>query len=483
MNPKIALLTGLSLTIILAGGYYSANRFALKTTATEIKELEPKIRESFRNMGSEWAEGATNFSYKIEGVSLFTKTIDLKDIIISNSAKRRSEKRVISISRLSISQDDKLISINNAENAHVSIGKGYVKFKILNISKVPFQEIKKKIDDKDIAGVFKISKFDSFKINELEFKEKDSRPAQKVNLISVDKLENGAFKNLKIERLNFQEKNTEPKIEIEILSIDKLQIIPEDLIRDDKELAKATADLFGASQIEGRGMSVRENSDSQELKLNLIKITASREDSLINDIELNVSGVEVSKTALLETRILSKEILNHLKKDTFKFKTSVRLNWVSKEGDITSKISAGLDEIGSVSIEAKVSGFSKEIVKGLQESGDFEKYEDTIAFKKIGFSYVDEGLKDIGLRLAEQNGMGRDQIIQMTTTQINSDKNFSEDEKVKFTQAVRTFLNKGSKLSISFSSRKTSGAKSAEIVGAFFNQSLDNVLEVDINSN
>lgn len=483
MNSKIALSTGLALAIILAGGYYAANQFALKTAATEIKEFEPKIRESFRNMGSDWAEGATNFSYEIEGVNLFTKTIELKDIIISNTTEIKTKKRFISISRLSISQNDQLISVTRAEDLYASLGKGHVKIKKLSINNVPFQEINKKIDEKDIAGIFKISKFDGFKINEVEIKEQDSRPPQKINLISIDKLENGAFKNLKIERLIFQEKNTKPKIEIEILSIDKFHIKPEHLTGDVKELAEAMENLFGASQIEGRGMSVRENSNSQELKLDLIKIIASREDSLINDIELMVAGVEVSKNSLLEMRILSKEILNHLKKDIFKFKTGVRLNWDSKEGDINSNISAGLDEIGSLSIEAKVSGFSKETVKSLRESGDFEKYADTIAVKKIDFSYVDEGLKEIVLRLAEQNGMGRDQIIQMTTTQINSDKNFSEEEKFKFTQAITTFLDKGSKLNISVSSRKKSGVNSAEIVGAFFNQKLDNILEVGINSN
>ena len=293
-----------------------------------------------------------------------------------------------------------------------------------------------------------------------------------------------------MKELLFQERKSDPKISINQMSIDKIyDLIPvyESLSKGDK--INNLSSLLDLGFFEVKGIKIEDQTDIKSINVDSFNIKLSRDEKLINSVDISLIGFEVDKVLLEQEGFLNSQILNAFKEDKLKFNTSMNLNADYNIAEISTKISAGFEKLGKFTLETKQGGFSKDIVNYMLNNSDkigsieyTNRVNKNDTYKLLKASFSNDGLTQLTMDFAKKNtGLTPDKMANKLNKEIDKlGELLTSDIKEKTKNALTTFIKSGKGIEISIKSKDKEGITIPKLISSMMDGSLANYLELDI---
>ena len=316
-------------------------------------------------------------------------------------------------------------------------------------------------------------------------------PAE-ISLFSIDSVNSGNVENILLQGLVIQENKNGPIASLESASIDKISdLLPlfESIeVGNSGAIASNVGNLLDLGSFEVNGIKVKDPTGNNLLNLDLFNIKLTRDNKLVNSMEIKLSGLEVDKFLLEDEYDLPAEFLESFKEDKLKLNTAWSLNADYKISEITTNASLGFDKIGELSIEYSQGGFSRDLVNYALnnidsiDSREFtNRVEQDTTFKSLKFSFFNEGLIDILLKEVQKNmNLTPDEMVQMVNQEIEKSREISSDVKKKLKQALTTLVKSRKGFEISLRTKDKDGVSYPKLVDSFMNGLIWKSVELDI---
>jgi len=316
-------------------------------------------------------------------------------------------------------------------------------------------------------------------------------PAE-ISLFSIDSVNSGNVENILLQGLVIQENKNGPIASLESASIDKISdLLPlfESIeVGNSGAIASNVGNLLDLGSFEVNGIKVKDPTGNNLLNLDLFNIKLTRDNKLVNSMEIKLSGLEVDKFLLEDEYDLPAEFLESFKEDKLKLNTAWSLNADYKISEITTNASLGFDKIGELSIEYSQGGFSRDLVNYALnnidsiDSREFtNRVEQDTTFKSLNFSFFNEGLIDILLKEVQKNmNLTPDEMVQMVNQEIEKSREISSDVKKKLKQALTTLVKSRKGFEISLRTKDKDGVSYPKLVDSFINGLIWKSVELDI---
>ena len=316
-------------------------------------------------------------------------------------------------------------------------------------------------------------------------------PAE-ISLFSIDSVNSGNVENILLQGLVIQENKNGPIASLESASIDKISdLLPlfESIeVGNSGAIASNVGNLLDLGSFEVNGIKVKDPTGNNSLNLDLFNIKLTRDNKLVNSMEIKLSGLEVDKFLLEDEYDLPAELLESFKEDKLKLNTAWSLNADYKISEITTNASLGFDKIGELSIEYSQGGFSRDLVNYALnnidsiDSREFtNRVEQDTTFKSLKFSFFNEGLIDILLKEVQKNmNLTPDEMVQMVNQEIEKSREISSDVKKKLKQALTTLVKSRKGFEISLRTKDKDGVSYPKLVDSFINGLIWKSVELDI---
>ena len=316
-------------------------------------------------------------------------------------------------------------------------------------------------------------------------------PAE-ISLFSIDSVNSGNVENILLQGLVIQENKNGPIASLESASIDKISdLLPlfESIeVGNSGAIASNVGNLLDLGSFEVNGIKVKDPTGNNLLNLDLFNIKLTRDNKLVNSMEIKLSGLEVDKFLLEDEYDLPAELLESFKEDKLKLNTAWSLNADYKISEITTNASLGFDKIGELSIEYSQGGFSRDLVNYALnnidsiDSREFtNRVEQDTTFKSLKFSFFNEGLIDILLKEVQKNmNLTPDEMVQMVNQEIEKSREISSDVKKKLKQALTTLVKSRKGFEISLRTKDKDGVSYPKLVDSFINGLIWKSVELDI---
>ena len=316
-------------------------------------------------------------------------------------------------------------------------------------------------------------------------------PAE-ISLFSIDSVNSGNVENILLQGLVIQENKNGPIASLESASIDNISdLLPlfESIeVGNSGAIASNVGNLLDLGSFEVNGIKVKDPTGNNLLNLDLFNIKLTRDNKLVNSMEIKLSGLEVDKFLLEDEYDLPAELLESFKEDKLKLNTAWSLNADYKISEITTNASLGFDKIGELSIEYSQGGFSRDLVNYALnnidsiDSREFtNRVEQDTTFKSLNFSFFNEGLIDILLEEVQKNmNLTPDEMVQMVNQEIEKSREISSDVKKKLKQALTTLVKSRKGFEISLRTKDKDGVSYPKLVDSFINGLIWKSVELDI---
>ena len=316
-------------------------------------------------------------------------------------------------------------------------------------------------------------------------------PAE-ISLFSIDSVNSGNVENILLQGLVIQENKNGPIASLESASVDKISdLLPlfESIeVGNSGAIARNVGNLLDLGSFEVNGIKVKDPTGNNLLNLDLFNIKLTRDNKLVNSMEIKLSGLEVDKFLLEDEYDLPAELLESFKEDKLKLNTAWSLNADYKISEITTNASLGFDKIGELSIEYSQGGFSRDLVNYALnnidsiDSREFtNRVEQDTTFKSLNFSFFNEGLIDILLKEVKKNmNLTPDEMVQMVNQEIEKSREISSDVKKKLKQALTTLVKSRKGFEISLRTKDKDGVSYPKLVDSFINGLIWKSVELDI---
>ena len=316
-------------------------------------------------------------------------------------------------------------------------------------------------------------------------------PAE-ISLFSIDSVNSGNVENILLQGLVIQENKNGPIASLESASVDKISdLLPlfESIeVGNSGAIASNVGNLLDLGSFEVNGIKVKDPTGNNLLNLDLFNIKLTRDNKLVNSMEIKLSGLEVDKFLLEDEYDLPAEFLESFKEDKLKLNTAWSLNADYKISEITTNASLGFDKIGELSIEYSQGGFSRDLVNYALnnidsiDSREFtNRVEQDTTFKSLNFSFFNEGLIDILLKEVQKNmNLTPDEMVQMVNQEIEKSREISSDVKKKLKQALTTLVKSRKGFEISLRTKDKDGVSYPKLVDSFINGLIWKSVELDI---
>ena len=316
-------------------------------------------------------------------------------------------------------------------------------------------------------------------------------PAE-ISLFSIDSVNSGNVENILLQGLVIQENKNGPIASLESASVDKISdLLPlfESIeVGNSGAIARNVGNLLDLGSFEVNGIKVKDPTGNNLLNLDLFNIKLTRDNKLVNSMEIKLSGLEVDKFLLEDEYDLPAEFLESFKEDKLKLNTAWSLNADYKISEITTNASLGFDKIGELSIEYSQGGFSRDLVNYALnnidsiDSREFtNRVEQDTTFKSLNFSFFNEGLIDILLKEVQKNmNLTPDEMVQMVNQEIEKSREISSDVKKKLKQALTTLVKSRKGFEISLRTKDKDGVSYPKLVDSFINGLIWKSVELDI---
>lgn len=316
-------------------------------------------------------------------------------------------------------------------------------------------------------------------------------PAE-ISLFSIDSVNSGNVENILLQGLVIQENKNGPIASLESASVDKISdLLPlfESIeVGNSGAIAGNVGNLLDLGSFEVNGIKVKDPTGNNLLNLDLFNIKLTRDNKLVNSMEIKLSGLEVDKFLLEDEYDLPAEFLESFKEDKLKLNTAWSLNADYKISEITTNASLGFDKIGELSIEYSQGGFSRDLVNYALnnidsiDSREFtNRVEQDTTFKSLNFSFFNEGLIDILLKEVQKNmNLTPDEMVQMVNQEIEKSREISSDVKKKLKQALTTLVKSRKGFEISLRTKDKDGVSYPKLVDSFINGLIWKSVELDI---
>ena len=316
-------------------------------------------------------------------------------------------------------------------------------------------------------------------------------PAE-ISLFSIDSVNSGNVENILLQGLVIQENKNGPIASLESASVDKISdLLPlfESIeVGNSGAIAGNVGNLLDLGSFEVNGIKVKDPTGNNLLNLDLFNIKLTRDNKLVNSMEIKLSGLEVDKFLLEDEYDLPAEFLESFKEDKLKLNTAWSLNADYKISEITTNASLGFDKIGELSIEYSQGGFSRDLVNYALnnidsiDSREFtNRVEQDTTFKSLKFSFFNEGLIDILLKEVQKNmNLTPDEMVQMVNQEIEKSREISSDVKKKLKQALTTLVKSRKGFEISLRTKDKDGVSYPKLVDSFINGLIWKSVELDI---
>ena len=316
-------------------------------------------------------------------------------------------------------------------------------------------------------------------------------PAE-ISLFSIDSVNSGNVENILLQGLVIQENKNGPIASLESVSVDKISdLLPlfESIeVGNSRAIASNVGNLLDLGSFEVNGIKVKDPTGNNLLNLDLFNIKLTRDNKLVNSMEIKLSGLEVDKFLLEDEYDLPAELLESFKEDKLKLNTAWSLNADYKISEITTNASLGFDKIGELSIKYSQGGFSRDLVNYALnnidsiDSREFtNRVEQDTTFKSLNFSFFNEGLIDILLKEVQKNmNLTPDEMVQMVNQEIEKSREISSDVKIKLKQALTTLVESRKGFEISLRTKDKDGVSYPKLVDSFINGLIWKSVELDI---
>ena len=316
-------------------------------------------------------------------------------------------------------------------------------------------------------------------------------PAE-ISLFSIDSVNSGNVENILLQGLVIQENKNGPIASLESASVDKISdLLPlfESIeVGNSGAIARNVGNLLDLGSFEVNGIKVKDPTGNNLLNLDLFNIKLTRDNKLVNSMEIKLSGLEVDKFLLEDEYDLPAEFLESFKEDKLKLNTAWSLNADYNISEITTNASLGFDKIGELSIEYSQGGFSRDLVNYALnnidsiDSREFtNRVEQDTTFKSLNFSFFNEGLIDILLKEVQKNmNLTPDEMVQMVNQEIEKSREISSDVKKKLKQALTTLVKSRKGFEISLRTKDKDGVSYPKLVDSFINGLIWESVELDI---
>ena len=316
-------------------------------------------------------------------------------------------------------------------------------------------------------------------------------PAE-ISLFSIDSVNSGNVENILLQGLVIQENKNGPIASLESASVDKISdLLPlfESIeVGNSGAIASNVGNLLDLGSFEVNGIKVKDPTGNNLLNLDLFNIKLTRDNKLVNSMEIKLSGLEVDKFLLEDEYDLPAELLESFKEDKLKLNTAWSLNADYKISEITTNASLGFDKVGELSIEYSQGGFSRDLVNYALnnidsiDSREFtNRVEQDTTFKSLNFSFFNEGLIDILLKEVQKNmNLTPDEMVQMVNQEIEKSREISSDVKKKLKQALTTLVKSRKGFEISLRTKDKDGVSYPKLVDSFINGLIWKSVELDI---
>ena len=351
----------------------------------------------------------------------------------------------------------------------------------------------KLLRSRDILDFFNNLNFNNFKVVNARASNlgQGVTPAE-ISLFSIDSVNSGNVENILLQGLVIQENKNGPIASLESASIDKISdLLPlfESIeVGNSGAIASNVGNLLDLGSFEVNGIKVKDPTGNNLLNLDLFNIKLTRDNKLVNSMEIKLSGLEVDKFLLEDEYDLPAELLESFKEDKLKLNTAWSLNADYKISEITTNASLGFDKIGELSIEYSQGGFSRDLVNYALnnidsiDSREFtNRVEQDTTFKSLNFSFFNEGLIDILLKEVQKNmNLTPDEMVQMVNQEIEKSREISSDVKKKLKQALTTLVKSRKGFEISLRTKDKDGVSYPKLVDSFINGLIWKSVELDI---
>tara|TARA_B100000795_G_scaffold183646_1_gene139271 strand:+ start:287 stop:2077 length:1791 start_codon:yes stop_codon:yes gene_type:complete len=351
----------------------------------------------------------------------------------------------------------------------------------------------KLLRSRDILDFFNNLNFNNFKVVNARASNlgQGVTPAE-ISLFSIDSVNSGNVENILLQGLVIQENKNGPIASLESASIDKISdLLPlfESIeVGNSGAIASNVGNLLDLGSFEVNGIKVKDPTGNNLLNLDLFNIKLTRDNKLVNSMEIKLSGLEVDKFLLEDEYDLPAELLESFKEDKLKLNTAWSLNADYKISEITTNASLGFDKIGELSIEYSQGGFSRDLVNYALnnidsiDSREFtNRVEQDTTFKSLNFSFFNEGLIDILLEEVQKNmNLTPDEMVQMVNQEIEKSREISSDVKKKLKQALTTLVKSRKGFEISLRTKDKDGVSYPKLVDSFINGLIWKSVELDI---
>ena len=348
------------------------------------------------------------------------------------------------------------------------------------------------IEAEEIEAIGKIN-FENFKVVNARASNlgQGVTPAE-ISLFSIDSVNSGNVENILLQGLVIQENKNGPIASLESASVDKISdLLPlfESIeVGNSGAIASNVGNLLDLGSFEVNGIKVKDPTGNNLLNLDLFNIKLTRDNKLVNSMEIKLSGLEVDKFLLEDEYDLPAELLESFKEDKLKLNTAWSLNADYKISEITTNASLGFDKIGELSIEYSQGGFSRDLVNYALnnidsiDSREFtNRVEQDTTFKSLNFSFFNEGLIDILLKEVQKNmNLTPDEMVQMVNQEIEKSREISSDVKKKLKQALTTLVKSRKGFEISLRTKDKDGVSYPKLVDSFINGLIWKSVELDI---
>ena len=316
-------------------------------------------------------------------------------------------------------------------------------------------------------------------------------PAE-ISLFSIDSVNSSNVENILLQGLVIQENKNGPIASLESASVDKISdLLPlfESIeVGNSGAIASNVGNLLDLGSFEVNGIKVKDPTGNNLLNLDLFNIKLTRDNKLVNSMEIKLSGLEVDKFLLEDEYDLPAEFLESFKEDKLKLNTAWSLNADYKISEITTNASLGFDKIGELSIEYSQGGFSRDLVNYALnnidsiDSREFtNRVEQDTTFKSLNFSFFNEGLINILLKEVQKNmNLTPDEMVQMVNQEIEKSREISSDVKKKLKQALTILVKSRKGFEISLRTKDKDGVSYPKLVDSFINGLIWKSVELDI---
>ena len=351
----------------------------------------------------------------------------------------------------------------------------------------------KLLRSRDILDFFNNLNFNNFKVvNARAINLGQGVTPAEISLFSIDSVNSGNVENILLQGLVIQENKNGPIASLESASIDKISdLLPlfESIeVGNSGAIASNVGNLLDLGSFEVNGIKVKDPTGNNLLNLDLFNIKLTRDNKLVNSMEIKLSGLEVDKFLLEDEYDLPAELLESFKEDKLKLNTAWSLNADYKISEITTNASLGFDKIGELSIEYSQGGFSRDLVNYALnnidsiDSREFtNRVEQDTTFKSLNFSFFNEGLIDILLEEVQKNmNLTPDEMVQMVNQEIEKSREISSDVKKKLKQALTTLVKSRKGFEISLRTKDKDGVSYPKLVDSFINGLIWKSVELDI---